>query len=176
MNKRTISRTPENFGQQLGSVEIVGVDLPIYSNGDNLFVSDQKTFDAKGNYLGIAYHCVEFVRRYIYERYDINLANCWRDGDADDWYTNRGTMPLRNVELSACEPGDIVTFTGEETGHIAIVKEVYHSELVIASQNLTNSPLDLHTTISPDIINGKQPLVGQNGLHFYFESIMRVQE
>lgn len=176
MNEKTSPAVPEGFGQQLGSVEIVGVSLPIYSNGDNLFVSDQKTYDVTGNYVGIAYHCVEFVRRYTYERHGINLANCWHNGDADDWYTNREKMPLRNVDLSACEPGDIITFTGEETGHIAIVKEVHKNELVIASQNLTNSPLDLHTVLSLDIITDKQPLVGQNGLRFYFESIMRVQE
>jgi hypothetical protein len=166
-------KIPAAFGKVLGEVTITTVTLPIFSNGDSLFVSDQKTYDATGRYLGIAYHCVEFVRRYVYERHSINLANFWHDGDADDWYTNRTTMPLQKVTLTDCKPGDIVTFTGEKTGHIAIVKEVSDEGLVIASQNLTNSPLDLHTILDHQILTGQQPLVGQDGLRFFFEAVMR---
>ena len=165
---------PETFGLLLGVVTIDGLSMPLYSNGDTAYVGAHITRDRHGRYLAVAYHCVEFVRRFVYEKYDVNLAAYWREGDADDWYAHRATMPLRSIARAECRPGDLVTFTGENTGHIAVVAEAGPGAIMIASQNLTNTATDLHTLLDTEILARRKPLSGQHGMRFFFESLMRV--
>lgn len=125
------------FGSEINRVSINSTSLSIISNqgcedGSGLFL-----YDKDGHYCGISYQCVEFVRRYILVKYDVNLAKYFNNGDARDWYKNRDKMFLDKIDIDAdsVNEGDIVCFDGGKYGHVGLILEVFHDKFKIASQN-----------------------------------------
>lgn len=161
------------FGVKLGSVVIDGTEIDVFSNGACTYVSESRGFDRAGNYMGIQYQCVEFVRRYIYLRHGKNLAMLWQDGNACDWYDNRVAMGLVSVPSSEAHAGDIATFTGGKWGHVAIVSEVSQGIIYIAQQNFMNGSADIKFALDQDVLAGKKAIQDLSGNDIYFQSFLR---
>lgn len=161
------------FGTILGTPVICGVSVEVYSNGDCHFVSDRKTFDAEGKYLGIAYQCVEFVRRFVCLRHSVNLAERWREGDAHHWFDSRAAMGLSAVSLQEAQEGDILTFTGDKWGHVGIVAGRQGDTLLMTSQNFHNGPEDINCPLTAAFFEGDAAARGASGTEIVFQSVLR---
>lgn len=110
-----------------------------------------------GVYLGWKWQCVEYVRRYYYSRFGLNLATRHR-GDARTWYDNAGKMGLQqhpNGGTVAPMEGDILTSNTGRYGHIAIVRSVTPSQVCVIQQNLTNDFGDVNTCLTMDSTGGR---------------------
>ncbi|MBT4937424.1 CHAP domain-containing protein, partial [Candidatus Peregrinibacteria bacterium] len=132
------------FGKIIQKISIDSVDITVYSNGKSDFIDTKKNYDKEGNYLGIRYQCVEFVRRYIYKRDGINLALLHKEGNADTWHSNRELMKLESIDPHKVQIGDIPCFQGGHTGHIAIVSDIDEKYVYMTSQNLYNTEEEIH--------------------------------
>lgn len=162
------------FGTPLGKPTIDGIAIDVYSNGDCRFVSDSKTYDAAGGYLGIAYQCVEFVRRFVYMRHGVNLAGRWQEGDARDWFDCRETMGLAVVSADEARAGDILTFTGGKWGHVGIVADREGDALLMTSQNFLNNAEDVGLCLSSGLLKGAETVRDALGTEMAFQSVLRL--
>ncbi len=99
-----------------------------------------------GYNLGIRYQCVEFVKRYYYERYGHAMPDSY--GHARDFYdpavadgarnVKRGLLQFRNGGAGRPARGDLVVFSPwifNRYGHVAIVSEAGEDEVEIVQQN-----------------------------------------
>lgn len=104
-----------------------------YNGGVNNVVGRNLTPD--GYNLGLKYQCVEFVKRYYYQRYGHKMPNSY--GHAKSFYDPalkdgqynkaRGLLQYRNPGKKIPEIGNIVVYDGTMTnryGHVAIVSNV----------------------------------------------------
>lgn len=162
------------FGTLLGKDRIGDVEIDVFSNGDCNHVSTQPSLDADGNYMGIQYQCVEFVRRYIYLRYRCNLALRWSAGDAHDWYLNRSSMSLAAIAPESLNVGDILTFSGGKYGHVGVVSKLDKNQCWMTSQNLFNSEKDIQLCLSPAILFDKATLKDAAGADLTFQAALRL--
>jgi glutathionylspermidine amidase/synthetase len=142
---------PLPFGALLG---MAPGNVPVYSS-DYDSASDQEYPDRRsyrsyldGIYMGYKWQCVEFARRWMYINkgyifddvsmaYEIFNLRSVRD------ITNNTFLPLqafRNGSKRHPEPGSLLIWEEggefEETGHVAIVTEVFTDKLRLAEQNL----------------------------------------
>ncbi len=119
--------------------------VPVYFNYPISHSSGQN-FSADGYYLGLRYQCVEFVKRYYYERFRHRMPNT--RGHALDYFdaktadgrlnSQRGLLQYRNGSPQGPQPEDILVFgarPGNPYGHIAIVSMVGPDSLEIIQQN-----------------------------------------
>lgn len=164
------------FGTKICDISIRGTEVELFSNGACHHVAKDYSHDSIGQYLGLKYQCVEFVRRYIYLAYRINLANKWHDGDAKDWYANRKLMNLDAIELDNVKDGDIVTFTGGKWGHIGVIWKIDADCITIASQNFFNDARDGDFSVPKQYFIVGQPITDANENNFIFQSFLRVSE
>lgn len=117
----------------------------IYYNGDSS-VSSGRNLTSDGYNLGLRYQCVEFVKRYYYERLSHRMPESW--GHAKDFFDPnvsdgslnkpRGLLQFKNGGGSKPRPDDLIVFGPSESnsyGHVAIVSKVSASEIEIAQQN-----------------------------------------
>jgi len=99
------------------------------------------------------YQCVEYVRRYYDEVYDLDLRALYT-GNANTWYANAATMNLSsyaNGSTTRPEVGDILTSTGGTFGHVAIVSSVTDTQVCVAQQNFDNDENDSDGTHCRDM-------------------------
>ena len=163
------------LGTLIQKVQIGNTSINVYSNGRSDFVNEEKSYDKEGNYLGIRYQCVEFVRRYIYKRDNINLALYYSEGNADAWYKNKKAMKLKDVTLKEVQIGDILCFRGGHTGHIAIVSNIDEKNIYMTSQNLYNTKEEIHFPLEKKAFFKKDiQLKNQIGEINILEGVLRV--
>jgi surface antigen len=100
---------------------------------------------------GIAYQCVEYVRRF----YDAVYGDGAVAGSAGDAVTYASQLPamgftahLSGTATSPPQPDDIVVFSGGGHGHIAIVRAVTTSTVTIIQQNASNNGDDAALPLS----------------------------
>ncbi len=162
-----------NFGAFLGSPQILDVKIDVFSNGNSSFISDEISYDKKGQYLGICYQCVELVRRFIYLKYNVNLAIAYQDGDAKDWYDNHSKMNLSIQMLKNAGIGDIITFTGGNWGHVGIISNLDVENIYVTSQNFMNDERDIDFKISRATLASKEYIIDGDSNKFQFQSLLR---
>jgi len=159
-------------GEVIKNIRINKTWLIVYSNGQSDYISDIYIKDAENYYLGIFCQCVEFVRRYIYKTYGVNLANYYNSGNACDWLANAEDMGLEKIKPGEAKEGDIITFTGGLYGHVGlIIKE--GSSLYMVSQNFYNDSRDLKTYLQPEILSNKNTLNIYN-TRYRFQAVLRM--
>lgn len=110
-----------------------------------------------GIYLGLKWQCVEYIRRYYYSVFGLDLAARHR-GDAKTWYDNAPKMGLQqhpNEGTVAPQPGDILTSNTGRHGHVAIVRSVSGNQVCVIQQNLTNDYGDANTCLSLSAAGGR---------------------
>jgi len=166
----------KNYGQKIADLTINGTDIALHSNGESTHVGNDSSFDDEGTYLGLRWQCVEFIRRYYYLAHGVNLAQQWSDGDAKDWYDNRTAMKLDEIPADQAQEGDIITFTGGNWGHVAIISgKGDNDSLLMSGQNFYNDQRDVNTVLTPDILSGNTPLPDGSNAPFFFQSILRLR-
>jgi hypothetical protein len=99
-----------------------------------------------GYNLGLKYQCVEFVKRYYYERLGHKMPNSY--GHAKDFFNgalkdgqrnaDRGLIQFSNPSKSKPKAEDLLVFDGwmgNPFGHVCIISRVGEDELEIVQQN-----------------------------------------
>lgn len=95
---------------------------------------------------GIAYQCVEYVRRYFVARYGITLRCA---GNAVDYWLapdpHFDTKWMNGATTDPPRPDDVVVFRrgpSDAVGHIAIVRRVTATHAYLVQQNVTHGSTD----------------------------------
>ncbi|WP_420211901.1 CHAP domain-containing protein [Burkholderia aenigmatica] len=132
------SRSPGEVVDQFNGVSV-------YFNGPTGHV-DGRTVTADGYNLGLRWQCVEFVKRYYFERYGHRMPDS--RGNAKDFFDSRledgelnaarGLIQYGNGGSGVPKVGDIVVFAPwmlNLYGHVAIVSRVETASIEIVQQN-----------------------------------------
>ncbi len=136
---------PRDIGEAIDSFN--GVE--VYHNGPFSNVSGRNT-TSDGYNLGLRYQCVEFVKRYYFERFDHRMPDSYGhakdffDPDVADGALNhrRNLLQFTNPSRLPPEVGDLIIFDGtifNKFGHVAIVSEVTEGEIEFVQQNTGSS-------------------------------------
>ncbi|MEG1592295.1 CHAP domain-containing protein [Chryseobacterium sp.] len=136
-----------NFNQnyQIGDkIDSLNGVFVYYNGGVNHILERNKTED--GYNLGMKYQCVEFVKRYYYERYHHKMPDSY--GNAKDFFDNkisdgqknekRNLIQFTNSSSSKPQIGDLIIYSAtifNKFGHVAIISEVNDSQIEIIQQN-----------------------------------------
>jgi uncharacterized protein YkvS len=163
------------YGKKLSQIKILDTKLDIFSNGNCLEIRKENTYDKQKHYLGLKYQCVELVRRFIYLQYNINLAKKYR-GNAKDWYKNSKLMNLKKIEIDNAKIGDLITFTGGEFGHIAIINNICDKNLYIISQNFKNNHEDLNLVFPILKLKNKEKFYNHLNQEYIFQGILMLRQ
>ncbi|MGB3181514.1 MAG: CHAP domain-containing protein [Cyclobacteriaceae bacterium] len=126
----------------------------VYYNG-GVGAVEGRHLTPDGYNLGLKYQCVEFVKRYYYERYGHKMPDSY--GHARSFFdpvvpdggvnTSRDLLQYTNGSLTAPRVGDLIVFSEtlfNEHGHVAIISKVQEQYVEITQQNagLTGSTRD----------------------------------
>jgi len=119
--------------------------VAIYFNG-GVDTVQGRNLTLDGYNLGLRYQCVEFVKRYYFERHDHRMPDSY--GHARDFFdlslpdgaynARRDMLQFSNGSGTRPEPDDLVVFRPwlfNRYGHVAIVAAVDAGALEIAQQN-----------------------------------------
>jgi surface antigen len=130
-----------SVGQPIDSLNGV---IVYYNGGVNNVTERNSTKD--GYNLGLKYQCVEFVKRYYYEKLKHRMPDSY--GHARDFFDakindgekneKRNLNQYTNPSKSQPEVDDLLVFSGtifNKYGHVAIVSKVMDHELEIIQQN-----------------------------------------
>jgi hypothetical protein len=164
------------YGSLIENINVANLNIDVFSNGSSNFLSEEISTDSEGAYLGIKYQCVEFVRRFIYHRHKVNLANRWRNKNALDWFSNRDKMNLISIDLEMSRPGDIITFSGGLYGHIGVVKNIQGDGIKFCSQNLFNDIRDAEYFLSFKSLYQENDKNDLELKEYAFQSILRLKD
>ncbi|MCO1336658.1 CHAP domain-containing protein [Microbulbifer sp. OS29] len=142
-----VTRLNLNPDYRIGEVidSLHGVN--VYYNGGVNHVEERNT-SADGYNIGLKYQCVEFVKRYYYERLGHRMPDSY--GHAKDFFdgavshgelnSKRGLLQFRNAGTMPPGVGDLVVYRPTVTnpyGHVAIVSRIDFKQgsLEIIQQN-----------------------------------------
>jgi surface antigen len=130
-----------SFGQPLDSLN----GVIVYYNG-SVPQNHGRNKTPDGYNIGLKYQCVEFVKRYYYQRYHHKMPDAY--GNAKDFFDtaladsafniNRALIQYRNGSVTRPQIGDLLVFDGHPGnpyGHVAIASFVTNSYLEIIQQN-----------------------------------------
>ncbi|MCR6479939.1 CHAP domain-containing protein [Variovorax sp. ZS18.2.2] len=142
---RVVTYTNLNPGQEVGAVVDEFNGVKVYYNG-GVNNSEGRNLSRDGYNLGIKYQCVEFVKRYYFERFNHRMPDAF--GNAKDFFdaatpqgalnAKRGLVQYRNGEAEKPQVDDLVIFPPtlfNPYGHVAIVANVTEREVEIVQQN-----------------------------------------
>jgi len=128
-------------GQKIDSLNGVYV----YYNGGVDNVTERNLADDDYN-IGLNYQCVEFVKRYYYEKLNHKMPDTY--GHAKDFFDNtlqdgklnikRDLMQYSNPSNIKPKEEDLIVFSGtlfNRYGHVAIISNVTENEIEITQQN-----------------------------------------
>ncbi len=136
----------------------------VYCNGGFSANSGRNVVD--GYNLGLKYQCVEFVKRYYFERFNHRMPNSY--GNAKDFFDStvadgalnaaRGLMQFTNNSAAKPAPDDLLIIDGSRVnpfGHVAIISRVSDGEVEVIQQNTGST----RNTYDLDMIDGKWGIV-----------------
>jgi surface antigen len=140
-----VTRLNLNPGRSVGEIVDSLDGVAVYYNG-GVSHSGGRNLAPDGYNLGIKYQCVEFVKRYYYQRFNHRMPNAFGhakdfyDPDVGDGEVNkaRGLLQFRNGSAKPPEAGDILVFDRwmlNPYGHVAIVSRAGEGEIEIVQQN-----------------------------------------
>lgn len=145
MGYYTFTRGNPNLEKSVGDVVDEFNGVKVYFNGGVGNVVNRNT-SADGYNLGLKYQCVEFVKRYFYERYQHKMPDSY--GHAKSFYNtqlksgamnkSRGMYQFANGSKIKPKEDDLIVFDGtliNSYGHVAIISEVTDTDIEITQQN-----------------------------------------
>lgn len=140
-----LTRGNPNFRHRAGDIVDEFDGVAIYYNG-GIHATHGRNRSPNGYNLGIRYQCVEFVKRYYFERHGHRMPDSY--GHAKDffdpripdggWNARRGMAQHANGSPTKPEAGDLVVFRPwlfNRYGHVAIVASVFDQSVEIVQQN-----------------------------------------
>jgi CHAP domain len=140
-----------------------------YCNGGFSANSGRNVVD--GYNIGLKYQCVEFVKRYYFERWHHRMPNSF--GNAKDFFDStvadgsinpaRALLQFTNGSASSPAPEDLLVFDGSGAnpyGHVAIISWVGDGEVEVIQQNTgsTRNTFDLDLNDGRWTIDSKRVL------------------
>ncbi|OCG20662.1 CHAP domain-containing protein [Gilliamella sp. App4-10] len=128
--------------QKIGKVVDEFNGVKVYYNGSIHNVSGRNI--AKDGYnLGQKYQCVEFIKRYYYQRFNHKMPNSY--GHAKDFFDpsiadgkinrQRNLLQFHNGSPTKPQVDDIIVLNWSSYGHVAIISKVTDNEIEIVQQN-----------------------------------------
>jgi surface antigen len=128
--------------QKIGKVFDEFNGVKVYYNGSIYNVSGRNV--AKDGYnLGQKYQCVEFIKRYYYQRFNHKMPNSY--GHAKDFFDpsiadgkinrQRNLLQFHNGSPTKPQVDDIIVLNWSSYGHVAIISKVTDTEIEIVQQN-----------------------------------------
>lgn len=151
-----ISVTGHAHGDPLDSLN----GVVVFCNGGFSGNSGRHVVD--GYNIGLKYQCVEFVKRYYFERFDHRMPNSY--GHAKDFFDttladgalnkDRALLQFRNGSASMPAMDDLLVldgWRGNPYGHVAIISRVGDGEVEVVQQNTGST----RGTYDLDLIDGK---------------------
>ncbi len=128
---------------QVGDVIDSFNGVAVFYNGEYGAANHGRHYSDDGYYFGQRWQCVEFVKRYYYTVLSHRMPEVW--GHASDFFdpqleqggvnASRGLFQYRNGEDEKPQVNDILVFTHNGFGHVAIVTAVNRSGVEIIQQN-----------------------------------------
>lgn len=119
--------------------------VAVYYNGGVDNVSGRKLTE-DGYNLGLKYQCVEFVKRYYYEKLNHKMPDSY--GNAKDFFVpnlkdgqkneQRNLIQYTNPSKSKPKANDLIIYSGtilNKYGHVSIISKVNEQEIEIIQQN-----------------------------------------
>lgn len=119
--------------------------VPVYFNGATRHVA-KRNRSPDGYNFGLSFQCVEFVKRFYYQRYDHKMPNSF--GHAYSFYApnvksgqlnkQRGMLQFANDGQQKIQVDDLLVFRPwllNSFGHVAIVSQVTEQDIEIVQQN-----------------------------------------
>ena len=147
-----------SFGTVLGSFN----NVEAYSNGSVDY--DSKQFNtATGINTGLEWQCVEYVNRYYYIVYGMNLKSTSMYGNADHYFPNAsaaGLTSYSNGNSNSPQIGDILCFSGGGYGHVAIIRNVGTNQVTVIQQNVSENTNDANYSYPMTVSNGTYTIDG----------------
>lgn len=140
-----VTRINPNSQHQVGDRldELNGVAI-YYNGGVNTVQGRNLTVD--GYNLGLRYQCVEFIKRYYFERHGHRMPDSY--GHAKDFFdpkldhgalnAQRAMLQFANDGFDQPQPEDLLVFAPSlfnRYGHVAIIAGVEQTSIEIAQQN-----------------------------------------
>lgn len=132
-------------GRDVGAVVDEFNGVKVYYNG-GVNNSEGRNLSRDGYNLGIKYQCVEFVKRYYFERFGHRMPDAF--GNAKDFFDantaqgalnpKRSLVQYRNADSEKPQVDDLIVFPPtlfNPYGHVAIVAGVTGREVEIVQQN-----------------------------------------
>lgn len=127
------NQTNLSFGSIYGYIG----NTAVYSNGPKYTSTSRNSVN--GYDTGLAYQCVELVRRFYYQYYGKQMGKGY---DAKNFFANAyrwGMTAYSNGGGMAPKPGDVLCFNGNEgggAGHVSLVAEVAADYVIVVQQNV----------------------------------------
>lgn len=138
-----------------------------------------------GYNLGLKYQCVEFVKRYYYERFNHKMPDSY--GNAKDFFNPflkdgefneiRGLLQFSNPSSTQPQVNDILIFSPtlfNQFGHVAIVSQVKDNEMETIQQN-AGAFSSSRATYPLKFDNGKWKIQDSNALGFLRKKIIKTE-
>lgn len=140
----TISFT--NHNPEVGSVIDSYNGVPIYYNG--FYTNTNGRNVTKDGYnLGLKWQCVEFAKRYYFEKYGHKMPDSY--GNAKDFFDSsladqainidRNMMQFRNTRRHAPQVDDLIIYGASDEnafGHMGIISEIKDGKITMIQQNM----------------------------------------
>lgn len=139
------TRVNTNFAHSAGDQLDQFNGVAVYYNGA-INHTDGRNLAPDGYNLGLKYQCVEFVKRYYYERFGHKMPNAF--GHAKQFFSDsvadgalnaeRGLLQYRNGGATPPAVDDLVVFAPwvlNRYGHVAIVSAVGEDFVEVIQQN-----------------------------------------
>lgn len=170
----TVTKANINPNRQVGDIVDSFNDVKVYYNGGVGHV-EGRNVAADGYNLGLKYQCVEFIKRYYYQRFQHKMPDSY--GHAKSFFNpsvTSGTLnPQRNLKQfsnGTVKPQveDILVFDGTLTnryGHVAIISKVTDDSIEIIQQN-PGPFASSRETITLKVNNGSWTIEKPNVLGF----------
>jgi hypothetical protein len=120
-------------------------DVPVYFNGWFSHI-EGRNITKDGYNLGLKYQCVEFVKRYYYERFNHKMPNSY--GHAKDFFDkslldgqknkSRNLFQYKNASRAKPKVSDLLIYKASifnKFGHVSIISHVSDNEIEVIQQN-----------------------------------------
>lgn len=116
--------------------------VKVYYNGKISHVSE-RNIAPDGYNLGLKYQCVEFIKRYYYERFNHKMPDSY--GHAKQFFDDsipdgnfnpkRNLLQFHNGSPTKPQVDDIIVLGWSKYGHVAIISKVTDNDIEIVQQN-----------------------------------------
>jgi surface antigen len=117
--------------------------IAVYSNGQNYMSSHGLNYSEDGYYYGYQWQCVEFVKRFYYEVFQLKMPD--GAGHAKYFFNpmlkqgefnkQRGLLQYKNGGDVKPQADDLLVFTKGAYGHVAIICGVGDDWIEVVQQN-----------------------------------------